>query len=132
MKRGVVILTGIMFLLGLGTLSYSQEAQQKPQTRERLRNAMEIRQEMRKIEKDAIEKDAELQGIMNKINEQHQLLRQKLDAKLANNSEYQQLKKQLDDMKAEWKERRPEGPPSGPPPAPQAGKTKETKVRKGK
>ncbi|MCM8830354.1 MAG: hypothetical protein NC824_05080 [Candidatus Omnitrophica bacterium] len=109
MKKSVIILTGVltMYLTGL---VYAQQTQNQPKPRERLRDAMEIRREMREIERQTIESDAELQGIMDKIRELHIQLREKLDAKLANNSEYQQLKKQLEEIREEWKEWEPRKP----------------------
>ena len=116
MKKNMIILTGIL-IISLTGLTYGQQNQNKQKPGEKLRKAMEIRQEMREIERQAIENDAELQGIMDKIKELHQQLREKLDAKLANNTEYQQLKKQLEEMRADWKGMGP----GGPPPAPRAG-----------
>ncbi|HOL21392.1 MAG TPA: hypothetical protein PLQ41_00860 [bacterium] len=128
MKKSMIILTGAL-IMSLTGLTYAQQTQNRPKVRERLRNAMEIRQEMREIERQAIENDAELQGIMNKIRELHQQLREKLDAKLANNSEYQQLKKQLEEMREEWKGQGPKGPlpEPGTGPKSQSGKINQQK-----
>ena len=66
--------TGVLLLFGLTFLSYGQESAPKKRVQEQLRNAIELRQEMRAIEKQTIENDPELQGIMNTIREQNLFL----------------------------------------------------------
>lgn len=75
--------------------------------RMRLRRVLEIRRKMRKIEKETIKEDEELQQIFQEIRTLQQELRSKLDEKLADNQEYQELKKQLEEIKAEWKKKHP-------------------------
>ncbi|NLG12098.1 MAG: hypothetical protein GX554_03595 [Elusimicrobia bacterium] len=127
MSKKTMFSTGVLLLFGLTFLSYGQESAPKKRVQEQLRNAIELRQEMRAIEKQTIENDPELQGIMNTIREQNLLLQKKLGTTLTNNAEYQALKAQLEVMEKEWKEKNHYKPMDRPDFAPHQDKAKERK-----
>jgi len=104
-------IAGLVMVLLVSTafMLTGEEAEQKARPQQRLRENLQLRQEMRKIEREAIENDAELQAISQELKSLHQKLREKLDAKLEGNTEYQELKEQEEAMRAEWKKRRAEG-----------------------
>jgi len=124
MKKTTIMLAGLVILLGISGTLLAQPLQQKERPREKLSNALQIRQEMREIEKNVIDNDSELQSIVENIKAQHQKLRERLDSKLSNNTEYQKLKKQLDEMREEWKEM---GPGPGGHVGPREGTKNQTK-----
>ncbi|MBN1444737.1 MAG: hypothetical protein JW957_01355 [Candidatus Omnitrophica bacterium] len=123
MKMKKILLAGLVVtLITAGTL-FAEAPQNQEGSRERLRNALRIRQEMRQIEKTAIDSDAELKAITEDIKELHQQMQEKLEIKLRNNKEYQGKKKELEAMKEEWKNKRPgPGPQPGTPIAPRLWK----------
>jgi len=119
MRLKKTLLAGLVVtLITAGTL-FAEAPRDPEASRERLRNALRLRKEMREIEKTAIENDAELKVITEDIKKLHQRMQEKLEVKLKNNNEYQGKKKELDTMKEEWKNIRPKsGAKKGMAPAP--------------
>ncbi len=113
MKKKALALTGLLILLGIGMTLNAENVQNTARPREKLRDALQIRQQMREIEKKVIDNDAELQGILEQMKGLHQQMRQKLDAKLANDAEYQGLKNQINTMQEQWKGRGGDRKPGG-------------------
>jgi len=108
----MMILPGILMMLMISGTLFAQSGQNKERPREKLRNALQIRQEMREMEKKVIDNDAELQGMMENMRKLHQQMRNRIDSKLANDAEYQGLKEQLEGMRQEWQKMGP-GPEGG-------------------
>ena len=72
MRMKKMLLAGLVVtLITAGTL-FAEAPQDQEGSRERLRNALRIRQEMREIEKTAIDNDAELKAITEDIKKMHQ------------------------------------------------------------
>lgn len=131
MKMKKILLAGLVVtLITAGTL-FAEAPQDQEGARERLRNALRIRQEMREIEKTAIENDNELKAITEDIRKMHQKMQEKLEAKLKNNTEYQEKKKEIESMKEEWKKKMGPGPGLKPGTAP-APRIQEKIKRQGK
>ena len=130
MKMKKMLLAGLVVtLITAGTL-FAEAPQDQEGSRERLRNALRIRQEMREIEKTAIENDNELKGMTEDIKKMHQKMQERLEAKLKNNTEYQEKKKEIETMKEDWKKMGPvAGSKPGRGPAP---RTQEKIKRQGK
>ncbi len=105
MKMKKMLMAGLVLtLIAAGTL-FAEAPQDQEGARERLRNALRIRQEMREIEKTAIDNDAELKAITEDIRKLHQKMQEKLETKLKNNTEYQEKKKKIETMKEDWRKR---------------------------
>ncbi len=77
----------------------------RPLPVEGLKKAIRIRKKMRQIERETIKNDPELQELWKEIMDLHKQMRAKLDEKLADNEEYQELKEKLKKMRQEWKKR---------------------------
>jgi hypothetical protein len=114
MRKTVLMITGLVILLGISGNLIAQETGEQVRPRERLRETLQIRQQMRKIEKEVIDNDAELQGIVKQIQGLSKQLRERLANKLVNDTEYQGLKNQLGTMSEEWKKRPKREPLVGP------------------
>ncbi len=100
-------LTAMVILLGLSTTLQARTPEATEQTRERLRNALETRQQMREREKAAIDNDAELQSMAEEMKNLHMRMRKRMDDKLADDAEYQGLKRKLGGMRENWKGEKP-------------------------
>lgn len=100
MRKKGLTMAGLLILLGIG-MTLNAENTECP--REKLKDALQIRQQMRDIEKKAIDNDAELQEILGQMKELHKQMKEKLDAKLENDTEYQDLKNQMKTMQKQWK-----------------------------
>ncbi|HNS31931.1 MAG TPA: hypothetical protein PKN36_03035 [bacterium] len=109
MIRRATAVLAVMIFMGSVFMLAAEEAQQNPQARERLRETLQIRQQMREIEKDAVQNDAELKSLQEELRTLSMKMREKLNTKLSGNVEYQELKKKNDEITAEWKKNRPEG-----------------------
>lgn len=95
--------TGCLYAETQGEKTYpSHVPKYKKGSTEKLGKALRIRHEMREMEKSAIENDAKLKSMVENIEKLHKQLQEKLDAKMKNNTEYQEKKKELDAMKEEW------------------------------
>jgi len=114
MRKTALMIIGLVILLGINGTSLAQETGEQARPRERLRETLQIRQQMRKIEKEVIDNDAELQGIVKQIQGLSKQLRERLANKLVNDTEYQGLKSQLGTMSEEWKKRPKREPLVGP------------------
>jgi len=113
MKKLLIVLAGITFLFAFPSYIKAEEGPENaprkenvgrpagPMPQEQLKEALDIRFKMRKIEEETIKNDQELQKLQDQIMEMQKQLREKIDEKLANNSEYQNLKKQLNEMRKE-------------------------------
>jgi chromosome segregation ATPase len=81
---------------------------QEPQVQKQLKETLKMRQQMREIEKNIIENDSELKAIAEELKNTSTRLRERLNAKLAGHTEYQELKKKTEKMKEDWRKERPE------------------------
>ena len=77
----------------------------RPLPVEGLKKVIRIRKKIRQIERETIKNDPELQQLQREIVELHKQMRAKLDEKLADNEEYQELKEKLEKMRQEWKKK---------------------------
>ncbi len=105
------VITGmfLIFLAGTCLTITAQEENRRIHPQQRLRETLQLRQEMRRIEKEAIEKNPELSDMAEEIKALSIKLREKLDELLKTNVEYQDLKEQNEAMREDWKRRREEG-----------------------
>ncbi|HDD64933.1 MAG TPA: hypothetical protein ENF61_02335 [Firmicutes bacterium] len=99
MKKLILALCGIGIMAGF---LYAKPLRKVPL---KLKEIIEIRKQMKRIEMEAIQKDEELKKINEQIKELKEKLRKKLEEVLAENKEYQELKKKLEKIRKEWKER---------------------------
>lgn len=109
MRKNITAILAAALILCVSLSLPAEEEGKRPMHREKLRETLQLRHEMRKIEKEAIENDAELQAILEEIKALSRNLREKLDAKLAGNIEYQEMKEQNEQMKEQWQKRREQG-----------------------
>lgn len=65
----------------------------------------EVRRKMMEIERQTIENDQELKSLDEQIKKLHKQLNEKLQQKLSTNTEYQELKKKMEQMQQQWRER---------------------------
>ena len=103
--RKKTTVSALTILLSFAFALYAQEEMKRPQMQEKLRETLQIRQQMRKIEREAIESDVELKAMEEEMKNLNARMREKLDAKLSGNGEYQELRKKSEDMREEWKSR---------------------------
>jgi len=88
----------------------------------RIRETLTIKVKMSEIEKRTREEDEEIKNLWDQLMLLHRQYEEKMNAKLASNVEYQELKKRLDALRKQWKEgtgvrKSPEGSsPVGSPP----------------
>lgn len=108
--RKVVIPLLITFLL-LGVSQIKLNAQERGQGIQRQREnrpfgeGFEIRRKMMEIERQTIENDQELKSLDEQIKKLQKQLNDKLQQKLSTNAEYQELKKKMEQMHQQWRER---------------------------
>ena len=106
MKKIMLILGGITLVAGL---LYSQPPEnpgpKKFEPKAKIREVVEIRRQMRRIEFETIQNNEELKKIADQIKALREELREKLEAALADNVEYQELKEKLERIKEEWKKK---------------------------
>lgn len=107
-KKITTVFVGLL-LLGFTLTLTGEETRQPYQAREKLRETLEIRQQMRQIEKATIESDPELKVMAEQLKTLHMQMKEKLDKKLSTNTEYQELKKKDENLRTEWKKSRLEG-----------------------
>ena len=107
MKKLMLILGGIILV---GGLLYSQPPEnpgpKKFGPKAKIREVVEIRKQMRRIEFETIQNNEELKKIADQIKTLREELREKLEEALADNVEYQELKEKLKRIKEEWRKKR--------------------------
>ena len=111
MKRRIQTLICSAILFGTVGLYAQQERFERPERPDnphglRIREVVEIRKQMIRIERQAIERDPEMQRVAKEIEAKNGELREKLAVSLANNKDYQGLKERLSKIRSEWMELR--------------------------
>ncbi|MGC8977646.1 MAG: hypothetical protein ACP5OB_08545 [Candidatus Ratteibacteria bacterium] len=111
MRKLIFSILSICLFLGLSQIKLNaQERRKGPEIQELSKErpfgeGFEIRKKMMEIERNAIENDPELKSLDEQIKKLQKQLNEKLQGKLATNSEYQELKQKMEQMKQMWRER---------------------------
>jgi len=96
----------MIYLFVFVTLAATVFSAEQTQTTERpgmkVRQAFEIRRQMRQIEEQTVSADPELKKLADEIREKNRDLHTRVSGRLSDNASYQELKTRLNTIRAEW------------------------------
>ena len=99
----------MIYLFVFVTLAATVFSAEQTQTTERpgmkVRQAFEIRRQMRQIEEQTVSADPELKKLADEIREKNRDLHTRVSGRLSDNASYQELKTRLNTIRAEWQKK---------------------------
>ncbi|MCM8804113.1 MAG: hypothetical protein NC833_02530 [Candidatus Omnitrophica bacterium] len=116
MKKSIITIYSIILIFGtfqIKLIAQEEKFKNLPNkdikfSRAILKDAMETRKRMKEIEGQTIENDPELKLLAEEIISLRKKMREKINEKLKDNEEYQNLKKKLKEIWSEWNKKRKE------------------------
>jgi hypothetical protein len=98
-----IIPISLIILICFVSTGLSQETRKKTHIQEQFKETLQVRQQIREIEMKAIENDEELKNILKELKILNLKMKERLNSILANDTEYQELKKKTENIKKDWK-----------------------------